>query len=222
MDCLNLVSKFDGKTIKLPILLDPASVIANVQSRGYQLVLDTGADTSALTEEFLMRNGYTKFYRSGAKKNTATGEVELCTCEINGFLRHYNHRRRIFVIITREIMNLIAELEYLIGKECYNPKSFDGYTQEEGRGYRYPVVIETLGENGKEKLAKYRGKFNGRNIMAIQHGIDACDPENLSSIKYKLGANHLYVGLGIKNILEFLENRYGIDFNQLEDNVEVE
>ena len=84
LDYLNLVSKFDGKTIRLPILLDPASATVNVQSRGYQLILDTGADTSALTEEFLMRNGYKDFQKAGAKKRTATGEVELLTCEISG------------------------------------------------------------------------------------------------------------------------------------------
>ena len=32
--------------------------------------------------------------------------------------------------ITPEIAALIAQLEYEIGRECYNPNSYDGYTGE--------------------------------------------------------------------------------------------
>ena len=84
MDYLNPASKFDGKTIKLPILLDSVSGTADLQGRGYQLILDTGADSSALTERFLIRNGYTNFQKTGTKKRTATGEAELFICQING------------------------------------------------------------------------------------------------------------------------------------------
>jgi len=82
LDYLHLVSKFDGKTIRLPIILE--STHPHLQGRGYQLILDTGADTSALTAEFLTKHGYVKFQKSGTKKRTATGNVELLTCEIKG------------------------------------------------------------------------------------------------------------------------------------------
>ena len=36
----------------------------------------------------------------------------------------------------------------------------------------------------------------------------------------KIGSNHLYIGDGIVKVLEFLEDRYNIDFNQLEDELE--
>jgi predicted aspartyl protease len=84
LDYLNLVSDFKGNTIRLPIVVAPVSVQTVDIPRGHQLILDTGADNSALTEEFLMQNGYSNFQKSGARKRTATGEVELLTCEING------------------------------------------------------------------------------------------------------------------------------------------
>ena len=37
-------------------------------------------------------------------------------------------------------------------------------------------------------------------------------------MKYKFGSNELYIGKGIIGILEYLEKRYGLDFNQLEKN----
>ena len=82
MDYLNLVSDFKGSTIRLPIVVTPAGVQVDTP-RGHQLIPDTGADTTALTEEFLMQNGYSNFQNSGAKKRTATGEVELRTCQID-------------------------------------------------------------------------------------------------------------------------------------------
>ena len=36
---------------------------------------------------------------------------------------------------------LVSEIEHLIGSECYNPNSYDGWTYEQGREFRYPVVI---------------------------------------------------------------------------------
>ena len=86
LDYLNLVTKFDGKTIKLPILLASANESMKIEVPGYQLIIDTGADTTALTKEFLQKNGYKHYQKSGAKKRTVTGEIELHTCEINGMM----------------------------------------------------------------------------------------------------------------------------------------
>jgi predicted aspartyl protease len=84
LDYLNLVSSFNGKTIRLPIAILPSNTQIRDIPKDHQLILDTGADTTALTEEFLMKNGYDNFQKSGTKKRIATGEVELLTCEING------------------------------------------------------------------------------------------------------------------------------------------
>ena len=84
MDYLSLVSNFNGKTIKLPVTINPASKSIRPAPSAPHLILDTGADTTALTREFLKKNGYGKYIKSGKKKSTATGEVELLTCDING------------------------------------------------------------------------------------------------------------------------------------------
>ena len=36
-------------------------------------------------------------------------------------------------------------------------------------------------------------------------------------MKYKFGSNHLYIGLGIAELMTALEERYGLDFEQLEN-----
>ena len=91
---------------------------------------------------------------------------------------------------TQNIASLIAKLEYEIGRECYNPNSYDGYTGIEGLGYRYPVKV-------------YRGS------------ITSISPSEVHTMKYVFGSNHLFIGKGIYNILNELEKRYGLDFNKM-------
>ena len=83
MDYLNLVSSFEAnRTIKVETVIIPANKTILRTER--LLILDTGADTTALTRQFLNKVGYGKYSKSGKIKSTATGEVELLTCEING------------------------------------------------------------------------------------------------------------------------------------------
>ena len=84
LDYLNLVTKFDGKTIKLLIYVEPANPTIKKLSLDHHIIIDTGADTTAFSKAFLVRNGYGKYKRSSSRKRTITGEVELPTCEING------------------------------------------------------------------------------------------------------------------------------------------
>jgi len=84
LDYSNLVSSFDGKTIKLPVTITPANKAIRPAQSFPQLILDTGADTTALTREFLKKSGYGKYSKSAIKKRTAAGEVELFTCDIGG------------------------------------------------------------------------------------------------------------------------------------------
>ncbi len=100
--------------------------------------------------------------------------------------------------------SLISELEYLIGSECYNPKSYDGWNDVEGCDFRYPVYINTSDSDNSEKKNWGRAMAN--------------KPEYIRSMKYKFGANHLFIGRGLINVLRFLENRYGLDFAELESN----
>ena len=101
---------------------------------------------------------------------------------------------------TQNIASLIAQLEYEIGKECYNPNSYDGYTGIEGLGYRYPVNVYQ-----NENMRRYRGT------------ISSIAPSEVHTMKYVFGSNHLFVGKGLYNVLSTLEKRYGIDFNELEE-----
>lgn len=106
--------------------------------------------------------------------------------------------------IDKNIANLIMELEYCIGRECYNPNSYNGYTGEEGCSFRYPVYTASKNEKGEYEETRCKLK------------LDNIKPENINTIKYKFGSNHLYIGLGLMQVLEELENRYDINFNELE------
>jgi predicted aspartyl protease len=81
-----LVASLSGKAIRLPFVLSTANAHIRDIPENHLLILDTGADNTALTKEFLTRSGYVRYQRSGQKKSTATGEVELLTCEVNGLI----------------------------------------------------------------------------------------------------------------------------------------
>lgn len=106
--------------------------------------------------------------------------------------------------VDKNVMQLIIDLEYIIGKECYNPNSYDGYTGEQGREFRYPVWVDTS-NTSEVNMQKFSRKISG------------ITPEKISSMKYKFGSNHLYIGSALKMILELLEDRYDIDFSELEE-----
>ena len=110
------------------------------------------------------------------------------------------------MIINPQIAKLICELEYLIGSQCYNPSSYDGFTGEEGCDFRYPVYA--LNDGDGRKLFKFRGN--------VAHSASSFSSDTIHTMKYKFGANHLFIGKGIKKILLELERRYDLDFNELE------
>ena len=105
--------------------------------------------------------------------------------------------------VDQEIIELILELEHIVGQECFNPHSIDGYTWEEGNYFRYPVVADI----SKGIYIAKEKKFYGKIPYVI--------PENIATIKYKFGANYLYIGIAIKKVLQFLEQKYSINFNYL-------
>lgn len=108
--------------------------------------------------------------------------------------------------INEKTIRLICELEQHIGSNCYNPNSYDGYNDEYGREMRYPVCLK-IKEDGEE----YKIKGN------IASRIHDFTPEVFHTMKYKFGSNHLYIGLGIAELMTALEERYGLDFEQLEN-----
>lgn len=101
--------------------------------------------------------------------------------------------------LTKEMTELICELEYIVGKECYNPSSYNGYTMEEGCTFRYPVCY----------LKNNNTKCKTRGI------IKDLAKDSLDSICYKFGSNELYIGGALYKVLQQLENKYGLDFEKL-------
>jgi len=110
--------------------------------------------------------------------------------------------------VDKKVAHLIAELEYLIGSECYNPNSYDGWNDVEGCDYRYPVNIR----KSSGEFAKIRKNINDTALLDPKD----ITPEAIKYMKYKFGSNELFIGLGLIKVLEYLEQRYGLDFNALE------
>ena len=101
--------------------------------------------------------------------------------------------------LTKATTELICELEQIIGSQTYNPNSLNGYTLEEGLEYRYPVWYEN--KEGRDTKTSYR--------------IRDVDKSKIGTIRYKFGSNHLYIGAAIIDALQYLERKYGLDFNEL-------
>ena len=103
--------------------------------------------------------------------------------------------------LDRDMARLICEIEYIIGNQTYNPNSHNGWTDEDGCDFRYPVSYCER-KKGVEKKTKLT--------------VEYIDPDCISSMKYAFGSNHLYIGNGIYRTLDFLEKTYGLDFKKLE------
>ena len=116
--------------------------------------------------------------------------------------------------LNKELASVLADMEYLIGKECYNPNSYDGWNDIEGCGFRYPV---TLRFPVKDRFIKFRGNINDK-LIIYEDEDDLL--EALTFMKYKFGSNELFIGKGLQNVLNYLEDRYGLDFAELERNKE--
>ena len=89
------------------------------------------------------------------------------------------------------LMTLVTELENIVGN-CYHNQQKRG-----GFYFRYPVNYEG-GYQTKKRLPDIK-------------------PDNLNTIKYTTGANSLYIGIAIYKMLNFLEERYDLDFDDLEE-----
>ena len=122
--------------------------------------------------------------------------------------------------ITTKTTKLICDIEYIIGGYCYNDNSNYG----EGGYIRYPVwtCFDSKREDEKtgkiEKTEKWE-KVSFFNLKRIKPVLSA---KEVKSLEYRFGANELVIGRAIIDVLEFLEDRYDIDFAELEKNLEKE
>lgn len=101
--------------------------------------------------------------------------------------------------LKKATIELICELERIVGGSCYNPNSFDGWTLEEGRSFRYPVTYQD--KNGKNFKTKY--------------SVENMDKEHINSMRYVFGSNNIFIGSAIVKILERLEQKYDLNFDEL-------
>lgn len=105
--------------------------------------------------------------------------------------------------------SILADLEELIGSECYNPNSYDGWNDVEGCEFRYPISIR----NQSGEFSKFRSNLNTTGLLDKKE----FTPDSIKYMKYKFGSNELFIGLDLIRVLEYLENRYSLDFNELEN-----
>lgn len=107
---------------------------------------------------------------------------------------------------------VIADLEHAIGSECYNPHSYDGWNDVAGCSFRYPINVAN--DNGE--FSRVKQNINTSRLINQKD----ITPDMIKYMKYRFGANELFIGLGLIKILNYLENRYGLDFNAFEEEIE--
>lgn len=111
--------------------------------------------------------------------------------------------------------NLLHEIEFEIGSECYNGniQNFGpgGQWQGEGRDFRYPVTFI----NSEGRKEKYNGKYPRTKTADGDIAYCVLGENRYSSAFYAFGANQLYILRGIKHALELIEKRFNLDFDKL-------
>lgn len=110
--------------------------------------------------------------------------------------------------LNKKMYEVICDLEHEIGSECYNPNSYDGWNEVKGCEYRYPINVP----NKDGEYTKIRGNIYKTPFLDQRELV----PDSIKYMKYKFGSNELFIGLGLIDVLEYLETRYGLDFNELE------
>lgn len=111
--------------------------------------------------------------------------------------------------ISKEMKELMLDLERIIGNNCYNGnmQNYGPYGEWEGEGryFRYPIVYKDH-EGTDFKVRMYINYY----LERIK------ESDVILTGSYKFGANSLGIMEGIYEILMKIENRYGISFDKLE------
>ena len=67
--------------------------------------------------------------------------------------------------ITKRTAKLVSDLESILGDNCYNGDSYNGWTDEYGAHFRYPVTY--LGTDGKYHKEKYLSwEIDYKNVLS--------------------------------------------------------
>ena len=116
--------------------------------------------------------------------------------------------------LNKSTVKLICDIEHIIGSNCWNDNAAYGY----GDYIRYPVWAKIAANktnpytNTLEKTETWE-KFPYINLNNLARSLTT---KEVKTLEYRFGANELQVGVAIVEILEYLENRYSIDFAELE------
>lgn len=100
--------------------------------------------------------------------------------------------------MTKERAEILADLEYIIGTNCYNGSIQNygpgGVYYGEGRTFRYPLtVMHKLGEPHQ-----------------VRSPAIGFSPDVLASGYYAFGANRLHIISALDELLRHLESNYGL------------
>lgn len=132
--------------------------------------------------------------------------------------------------INDNIIELISELEYIIANSTIDNAAFIGNgVTTKGYFYRYPVWISTRKDsdkpnvkiNGEHKVHNHKefsGVYYDENHNIV-HKTRNVTPDEIKTMQYMFGKYRLLIGDGLTEILKFLENRYSINFNELEEKI---
>lgn len=116
---------------------------------------------------------------------------------------------------TLPFFNLLHDLEYMVGSECYNGSiqnfGSGGVWEGEGRDFRYPVTFT----NKKGVKEKYRGRLPFTESSSGEMARCILGEERYQSAYYAFGANNLHILRALDLCLGSLERRFGIDFDEL-------
>ncbi|MFK5980957.1 MAG: hypothetical protein QM488_18960 [Rhizobiaceae bacterium] len=100
--------------------------------------------------------------------------------------------------LTKKRAKLLAELEAIIGNNCYNGNIQNwgpgGVQYGDGRSFRYPLT--TIDQDGKQ--------LKTRGVASID------SPDVLSSGYYAFGANRLNVIAALNKVIKHLEENHGL------------
>ena len=123
---------------------------------------------------------------------------------------------------SNKFYGFLHDIEYEIGSECYNGsiQNFGpgGEWEGEGRDFRYPVTFV----NSEGVKEKYRGILPFARTEDGGFGHCQLGRKRYNSAFYAFGANQLYILRGVKHALEQIEKRFGIDFDELLENEDIE
>lgn len=106
------------------------------------------------------------------------------------------HKKR---IKAKNRAKLLAQLEHIIGGNCYNGNiqnwGPNGVFEGEGREFRYPLTM--IDEQGEKRKRSYPAATD-------------VSPEMLSSGYYAFGANRLHIISALDEVLRYLETNHGL------------